>query len=77
MWRGYILPCGGTHPHALERLEPDMFALLALLCFLVALFGGHIGSIDLVVLGLAFVAAALFLGPYPFGGFVERLGRRS
>lgn len=54
-----------------------MFALLALLCFLVALFGGHIGSIDLVVLGLAFVAAALFLGPYPFGGFVERLGRRS
>ena len=45
-----------------------MFALLALLAFLLALFGAHIGSIDLVVLGFVFVAAHLLVGPWPFGG---------
>ena len=49
-----------------------MCALLALVCFLVALFGGHIGSLDLVTLGLAFVAAALLLGPWPFGTVFAR-----
>jgi hypothetical protein len=36
-----------------------MFAILALLCFVVALFGGTLGSINLVTLGLAFMAAAM------------------
>ncbi len=36
-----------------------MFALLALLCFVLALFGLHLGSIDLVVLGFVFIAAHL------------------
>lgn len=36
-----------------------MIAVLALLCFVLALFDVTIGSIDLVVLGLAFVAAHL------------------
>lgn len=36
-----------------------MFALLALLCFGAALFGLHVGSIDLVILGLAFIALHL------------------
>jgi hypothetical protein len=36
-----------------------MFAIAALLCFVLALFDVHVGSIDLVVLGLAFVAAHL------------------
>ena len=36
-----------------------MFAICALICFVLALFGVHIGAIDLVVLGLAFVAAHL------------------
>lgn len=39
-----------------------MFALLALLTFVLALFKVTIGEIDLVVLGLAFVAAHLLLG---------------
>jgi hypothetical protein len=36
-----------------------VFAVLALLCFVLALFDAHLGSIDLVVLGLAFVATHL------------------
>lgn len=39
-----------------------MFALIALICFVLALFKVHIGSIDLVVLGLCFVAAHLLFG---------------
>lgn len=45
-----------------------MFALLALVCFVVKLFDGHIGSIDLLVLGFVFVAAHLLVGLWPFGG---------
>jgi len=41
-----------------------MFAVVALICFVLALFHAHLGSIDFVVLGLAFVAAHL-----AFGGF--------
>jgi len=53
-----------------------MFALLALVCFLVALFGGHIGTLDLVVLGLAFLAAGLLMGgAWPFGTYVSRINR--
>lgn len=44
-----------------------MFALLALLCFVLALFEVTIGRLDLVVLGLAFVAAHLLLGGYGLG----------
>lgn len=36
-----------------------MFALLALVCFLLALFSVHIGTVNLVVLGFVFVAAHL------------------
>lgn len=36
-----------------------MLAILALLCFVLALFDVVIGDVDLVVLGLAFVAAHL------------------
>lgn len=39
-----------------------MFALLALLCFVLALFNVTIGTIDLVVLGLVFIAAHLLFG---------------
>jgi hypothetical protein len=34
-----------------------MLALIALIVFILALFKVHIGSIDLVILGLAFLAA--------------------
>jgi hypothetical protein len=34
-----------------------MLALVALIVFILALFKVHIGSIDLVILGLAFLAA--------------------
>ena len=49
-----------------------MLALLALLCFVLALFDVALGSIDLVVLGLAFVAAHLVFG----GGFYPAIPRR-
>lgn len=45
-----------------------MFALLALICFILALFGASTG-IDLVVLGLVFVAAHLLFGAWPLGGW--------
>ncbi len=43
-----------------------MFALLALLAFVLALFHVHIGSIDLVTLGLVFVAAHLLYAWTPW-----------
>jgi hypothetical protein len=39
-----------------------MLALLALICFLLALFHVALGSIDLVVLGFVFIAAHLVFG---------------
>lgn len=39
-----------------------MFALLALLCFVVAQFEAALGPIDLTLAGLAFVAAHLLFG---------------
>ena len=42
-----------------------MLALIALVCFVLALFHVALGSIDLVVLGFVFIAAHLVLG----GGF--------
>ncbi len=43
-----------------------MFAILALLAFVLALFGASIGSLDLVVLGLVFVAAHLIYAWTPW-----------
>jgi hypothetical protein len=48
-----------------------MFALVALVVFILALFKVALGSIDLVVLGLAFVAAHLAFG----GGFYPTVPR--
>jgi hypothetical protein len=42
-----------------------MLALLALVCFVLALFNVALGSINLVTLGFVFVAAHLLFG----GGF--------
>lgn len=42
-----------------------MLALVALICFILALFHVTLGQIDLVTLGLAFIAAHLAFG----GGF--------
>ena len=39
-----------------------MFALIALICFILALFHVSLGSIDLVVLGFCFVALHLLWG---------------
>ena len=49
-----------------------MFALLALLCFVVSLFGGTLGDINLITLGLAFLAAAM-LTSWPMGMVTARL----
>jgi hypothetical protein len=48
-----------------------MFSVLALIVFILALFDVTIGSIDLVILGLALVAAHL-----AFGSYVPTLARR-
>ncbi len=53
-----------------------MFALAALLCFLLQLFGAHIGGVDLVVLGLAFLACAALVGNWPVGVVADRMGSR-
>lgn len=38
-----------------------MFALAALVCFVLALFHVSLGTVDLVVLGLVFIAAHLLM----------------
>jgi hypothetical protein len=48
-----------------------MFALLALICFILALFHVHIGTIDLTILGLVFVAAHLL---FDFRPWINRRG---
>lgn len=45
-----------------------MFALLALIAFVLALFRVAIENVDLVILGLAFVALHLLVGTWPFSG---------
>ena len=50
----------------------SVFALAALICFILALFHVSLGSIDLVVLGLAFVALHLLWGiALPWGRRVD------
>lgn len=39
-----------------------MFALAALICFVLQLFHAHLGALDLVVAGLCFVALHLLVG---------------
>jgi len=39
-----------------------MFALLALICFVLALFGVALGHVNLVVLGFCFIALHLLFG---------------
>jgi hypothetical protein len=45
-----------------------LFAILAILCFLLAVFSAPVG-IDLIALGLVFVAAHLLFGLWPLGSF--------
>lgn len=52
-----------------------MFALLAAIVFAVKVFGGSIGNLDLIALGLCFVAVHLLVGLWPFGAF--KIGRRN
>lgn len=42
-----------------ERQAFKMFAIVALICFVLALFHVQLGSIDLVVLGFVFIALHL------------------
>ncbi len=47
-----------------------MFAVLALLCFVLALFHVPLGAVDLVVLGLMFIALhLLFVGWTPWNNW--------
>lgn len=49
-----------------------LFFVLELVCFVVKCFGGAIGSLDLIALGLAFMAAGHLLG----GGTVDWVRKR-
>lgn len=44
-----------------------MFALVALVLFVLAAFGVRFGSVDIIALGLACIAAHLLVGLWPFG----------
>jgi hypothetical protein len=46
-----------------------MFALIALVCFVLAFFHVHPGGYDLVILGLAFVALHLLFDFRPWGNW--------
>ena len=48
-----------------------MFPFLALLCFLLALFGVHL-SFDLAILGFAFIALSLMLGNWPVSMWIKQ-----
>lgn len=48
-----------------------MFAILATLCFLLVVFGAAV-PVDLIALGLAFLALALLVGSWPIGGALRR-----
>jgi hypothetical protein len=52
-----------------------VFPFLALLCFLLALFGAHIGTVDLVLLGWVFFAFTLLFGNWPMAIVTARFGR--
>jgi len=45
-----------------------MLALIALVIFVIDAVGGTFGNVDMTALGLAFVAAHLLIGPWPFAG---------
>ena len=51
-----------------------MFALIAVILFLLAAFGVAFGTVDIVALGLASVALHLLVGLWPFGtlGFTRK-----
>lgn len=50
-----------------------MLAMIGALCFLLALLGVKIGTVDLVTLGLFFVALHLALGlPWSIGTWIRR-----
>jgi len=46
-----------------------MFALVALICFILALFHVSLGSIDLTVLGFVFIALHLLFDFRPWTGW--------
>jgi len=48
--------------HALTGYYQGMFAILALLCFVLALFHVALGSIDLTILGFCFIALHVAFG---------------
>jgi len=50
-----------------------MFALAALICFILAVFGVSFESFSIVYLGFAFLALALLVGNWPIG----LIGRRQ
>lgn len=52
-----------------------MFALLAAIVFAVKVFGGSIGSLDLIALGLCLMAIHLLVGMWPFTAI--KINRRA
>lgn len=49
-----------------------MFAVIALILFMLAAFGVEFGTVNIVDLGLAFLALALLFGNWPVGAVFRR-----
>jgi hypothetical protein len=51
-----------------------MFAIAAIICFVLALFGVAVGAVNLTVLGLAFMALQMLFDwrPWPTGAQITR-----
>ena len=49
-----------------------MFAIIALVLFVLAAFKVHFDAVEIVPLGLAFLALALLVGNWPIGYFTRR-----
>lgn len=59
---GEVTPRRSSCKEACSRMAA-LVLLLAVICFAVDTFGGHIGSLDLIALGLALFAASFLIGP--------------
>jgi hypothetical protein len=56
----------------LRLKELAVAALLALICFVLAMFGVKFDAVNIVYLGFAFLALGLLIGNWPIGVFARR-----
>jgi len=54
-----------------------VFPILAAVCFFLVLIHASLGGIDLLALGLLFMALGLLVGPWPLGPWWVRMPGRA